>query len=96
VKDYFKIMSYLVKKFQQSLRHRKCPPFEIIYTTNESLNDLKNNFEFFSKSDFEGFECNLVYEKLKDFIWGSSKCLHDHFVENIHSLSHLKHLRSNG
>lgn len=40
----------------------------MIHTTYESMNELKKNFDFSSKSDFESFEYYLVYVKLKEII----------------------------
>lgn len=57
-----------MKAYQQPLGYRKLYSFEMIRTTNESLNDLKKNLEFCSKTDSEGFEYYLVYVKLKDII----------------------------
>lgn len=48
------------------------------------LDDLKDNFVFYSESDFEGFEFYHVYIKLKEIIYCWSKYILNYSVKNTY------------
>lgn len=63
------------------MRPHQCRAKQDNHTTNESLNDIKRNPEFFPKSDFEGFGYYLISVKLKEVTEGQSKCFIDYFTK---------------